>query len=38
MFDLFEIINLLKTDYKEILLSIIDKKINDKYVQDIYDG
>jgi uracil-DNA glycosylase len=35
MCDLFEIINLLKTDYKEILLSIIDKKINDKCVQEV---
>jgi uracil-DNA glycosylase len=35
MCDLFEIINLLKTDYKEILLSIIDEEINDKYVQEV---
>lgn len=35
MGDLFEVINLLKTDYKDLLLSIIDKKINDKYVQEV---
>jgi uracil-DNA glycosylase len=35
MGDLFEVINLLKTDYKELLLSIIDKKINEKYVQEV---